>query len=67
MPVGSVNVTANAVFELVPGQIIAHDLHIQTGNHQNPSVYYPCCTATSLSTTPVLVSAQQPPRLHLVR
>ena len=67
MPSMSLQIQQNAVFELVPGQIIAHDLNIQTGNKQNPSVYYPCCKANNSTAAPVLVGGQLPPVLHLIR
>jgi hypothetical protein len=66
-PSASFSVTSNAVLEIIPGQVIARSANIQTGNTLNPSVYFPCCAGGSTSLTNRLVSAAQPPRLHLIR
>jgi len=67
MPSGTFSVGQNAILEIIPGQAVVHDWQVQSGNHQNPAIYFPCCTGTSMSSNSSLVAAQQPPRLHLVR
>ena len=64
-PQANLSSTNQAPFSIVPGQAIVKTVDIQSGNHPNPSFYYPCCGGSG--SFGGFTGARQSPTVQLIR
>jgi hypothetical protein len=64
-PQADLSATNQAPFSIVPGQAVVRTVEIQSGNHPNPSFYYPCCGGSGQFGG--FTGARQSPTVQLIR